>query len=237
MFKSSSKQFWPILLQFFTDSNKTTFSKPVPVGIYLGNSKPGNVGEYLKDFISEMCTLKNGYEFKGAKYLITIECFICDAPGRQYLKCIKSHSGYSSCERCQQHGHYDDTMTFPELNTPLRTDSNFSSMADIDHHKGPSPLLQLDVGLVSQFVLDPMHLVYLGVMRKLFHLWLKGPLPTRIGSQSKENISRKLEDMSKHMPREFIRKPRSLNELDRFKATEFRAFLLYTGLLCLQKKY
>ena len=235
LFKSSGKQFWPILVQFCTDYDITTYSKPVPVGIYLGNSKPGNVEEYLEEFISEMCILKDGYEFKGVKYLITIQCFICDAPARQYLKSIKSHSGYSSCERCQQHGKYDKTITLPELNAPLRTDSNFASMTDSDHHKGPSPLLQLDVGLVSQFVLDPMHLVYLGVMRKLLNLWLKGPLPTRIGSQSKGAISRKLEEMSKYMPSEFSRKPRCLNELDRYKATEFRAFLLYTGPVCLKK--
>ena len=229
LFKSSGKQFWPILVQFYTDYDMTTYSKPMPVGIFLGNSKPVDVGEYLKDFIGEINILKNGYEFEGAKYLMKIQCFICDAPARQYLKCIKSHSGYSSCERCQQHGKYDETITFPELNAPLRTDSNFTSMADNDHHKGPSPLLKIDVGLVSQFVLDPMHLIHLGVMRKLFHLWLKGPLPTRIGSQNKGKISTRLEEMSKYMPSEFSRKPRSLNDLDRYKATELRAFLLYTG--------
>lgn len=234
LFKSSAKQFWPILVQFCV--NDMTTSEPFPVGIFLGNSKPNNVKDFLKKFLDELENLlKNGYELKNNKYSVSVRCFICDAPARQFLKCIKSHSGYHSCERCMQQGIYDGTITFPELDAQLRTDANFADMRDADHHKGPSPLLDLNIGLVTKFVLDPMHLLYLGVMRKLIHLWLSGPLPTRIGSQNKDRISAKLVELAKYMPSEFSRKPRSLSDLDRFKATEFRAFLLYLGPVVLLK--
>lgn len=124
-------------------------------------------------------------------------------------------------------------MTFPELDACLRTDENCTSMTDSDYHKCFSPLVKLDDGLVTQFVLDPMHLVYLGVTRKLMNLWLKGPLPTRIGTQSKGKISTKLVEFARYIPDEFSRKSRSLNYLDRYKATEYRTFQLYTGPVCL----
>lgn len=76
MFKSSGKQFWPISVQFCTDYDITSYSKPVPVGIYLGNSKPSSVEEYLKDFIDEMSIMEKGVKFKGVEYLLTIQCFI-----------------------------------------------------------------------------------------------------------------------------------------------------------------
>ena len=69
----------------------------------------------------------------------------------------------------------------------------------------------------------------LGVMRHLIWLWTKGPLQERIGLHTIESISSSLVDLLGFIPKEFARKPRSLREVDRWKATEFRQFLLYTG--------
>ena len=48
------------------------------------------------------------------------------------------------------------------------------------------------------------------------------------------NISRKLQLLHSHTPVEFNRKPRGLNELARWKATEFRSFMLYWGSVVLK---
>ncbi|PIK59062.1 hypothetical protein BSL78_04019 [Apostichopus japonicus] len=74
-----------------------------------------------------------------------------------------------------------------------------------------------------------MHLVCLGVTRRLVKLWLKGPLKTRQSPQLIREISAKLQSLNGALPREFARQPRSLNEFERWKATELRQFLLYTG--------
>ena len=62
-------------------------------------------------------------------------------------------------------------VTFPEMDAQLRTDIQFDEMSDEDHHRGLTPLKSIPLGLVSWFVLDYMHLVCLGVVRKLMNFW------------------------------------------------------------------
>lgn len=113
-------------------------------------------------------------------------------------------------------------MTFPETNAPLRTDVSFNALEDDDHHKGLSPFEELNVGMVSQFPLDYMHLVCLGVVKSMLLLWKKDPLRCRLGSQDNNQISDSLLSIKNYIPCEFSRKPRSLDVIDRWKATEFR---------------
>ena len=40
----------------------------------------------------------------GRQFTVSIRCIIADWPMRSYLKRIKGHSGYWSCERCIQEG-------------------------------------------------------------------------------------------------------------------------------------
>lgn len=119
-------------------------------------------------------------------------------------------------------------MTYPET-AVHPTDSQFDEMVDEEHHTGSSPLKELGVGLVTSFVLDYMHLVCLGVVRKLIFLWLKGPFKCRISADNLTVISQYMTSVKLHFPRSFSRKPRSLFEFRMWKATEFRLFLLYAG--------
>jgi hypothetical protein len=71
-------------------------------------------------------------------------------------------------------------------------------------------------------------------MRKLLNVWISGPLQVRLGSQKIKQISAVLESWKPFIPVEFNRKCRSLSEISRWKATEFRLFLLYLGPIVLK---
>lgn len=232
LFKSVSKEFWPILCLV-----KPFDVSPFVVGLYCGSKKPPNIDEYLHDFIAELSSLlENGMTYNNCLYSIQVDCFVCDAPARSFIQNVKYHNGYHGCEKCTQEGVYiNKKMTFPETSAKLRTDYDFQTMADEEHHRGPTPLSVLPIGLVTGFVFDYMHLVCLGVVRKLLIFWLGGNLHTsddvasRLPASTVQIVSNRLLNLVRFIPQEFARKPRSLSEIDRWKATEFRQFLLYTG--------
>lgn len=162
---------------------------------------------------------------------LLLSSMVCDAPARAFLKNVKGHTGYHGCEKCTQDGLYlENRMTFPRIDMPLRTNESFRNKTDADHHHGPSPLEETSLNMVSGFPLDYMHLVCLGIMRRLLLLWLKmGPLTCRLSGFQINTLSERLLNARRNVPMEFARKPRALREIDRWKATEFRQFLLYTG--------
>jgi len=93
-----------------------------------------------------------------------------------------------------------------------------------------SPLLLIypPINMISQFVLDFMHPGPLGVMKRLLvENWTSGNLKGKISQQQKIELSRRLEYIRLSIPVEFQRKPRSLNILAKWKATEFMFILLY----------
>ena len=236
LFKSSSSQLWPILATI-EEARDTQPVQPFVIGAYYGEHKPNDVGAYLNKFIEDMKSLEQApYDNNGKDIEIAIRNIVCDAQARVFVKKVKSCAGYSGCDKCTQSGvHTGTKMIFPEVDASLRTDAAFQEMRDEEHHRGRSPFQSLQLGMVTQFPIDYMHLVCLGVTKRLIILWLTGPLDVRIGGRMQSAISESLLGLRAFIPCEFARKPRSLSEIARWKATEFRQFLLYTGTVVLEK--
>ena len=232
--KSSKSQFWPILC-------KVGSGEPFMVGLFHGYKKPTSVDELLQDFLEEYQALEaHGMQFNGKRYNVLVNCWCCDAPARAFLKCIKGHTGYYACERCKVKGLYHaNKVVYPVDGVyEKRTDADFAAMAynvnqaeDGDQHQSgpPSPLIAAGQNCVSGFVIDAMHNVYLGVWKRFLHFLFNGSRRTcRLSNAQKTQLDRNF--LRLRLPQEFSRQPRSLFQIEYWKATEYRSSLLYTGL-------
>lgn len=231
LFKSSSEQFWPIMLKF---SN----FRPALVALYCGGKKPQPVDEFLKDFLEEYKELsQDGLLVNGKRLGVLIISFICDAPARSFLKCIKGHTGYYACERCEIKGTWDSNVLILDSKEKCteRTDEKFNlGIYEGTHQHGMSPLIQYGISCIKGFPLDYMHLVCLGVTRRMLLFLMKGPRTCKLSQLQLNLLSTALEGMSNKLPSEFARQPRSLATIDRWKATEFRMYILYTSVVALK---
>lgn len=229
LFKSSSVCFWPILVLSKDFVNESPFC----VAIFCGTEKPDPIHAFLNDFIKEVKMLQtDGLLFQNEKYLIQIHFFITDAPARAYLRQTLGHTSKLGCEKCQIIGMYEDNRVIfdTNLNYAEKSDEDFFNLESHKYIKDKSPLLELSIGMVSQFPLDPMHLVFLGVVKRLFiNYYLEGDKKIRLSQNQKKYIDELISSIRPYVSSDFTRKPRLLNEIKKWKATEFRLFLLYTG--------
>ena len=89
--------------------------------------------------------------------------------------------------------------------------------------------------MVSQFTLDPMHLIYLGLVRKILNSIVKGEIVGyKLTGENIELFNSKLLKYITNIPVDFVRKPRPIEDLGMWKATELRQFVLYTGIVVLK---
>lgn len=228
LFKSTNSSVWPVLCCITNITPLLVF----PIAIAIGKSKPANL-DFLQDAINDInVVIQEGFVYAQRQFRVSLSCVICDAPAKAMVKFTKQYSGYYGCDRCCQRGKFVGRMIYPIMtDLELRTNESFRNNEQQEHHKGLSPFLQLpSLNMVEDFPVDYMHQVCLGVMKKLLLLWIKGPRQLcRLSAGQVTQVSTRLIEMRQNIPREFARKPRRLDELDRWKATELRQFLLYTG--------
>ena len=126
----------------------------------------------------------------------------------------------------------------------LRSNHTFMSMgyAEKDqigksHQLAPSTIRRLNINMINGFNLDYMHMVCLGIVRRMLHYFkghFKSVFNGRLSQSSLNEITSRLHSFKGKLPGEFARQPRSLNELDRWRATKLRSFLLYTEPIALK---
>ena len=229
LFKSGGVELLPILgkVNFHSD-----LYEPFIIAAYKGIGKPSILHRYLDKFIQELnYLLSNEVIIEDELFTIEIMCFICDTPARALVKNIVGHQGFYDCETYTQKGlRIDNRTIFPSIDAPKRSDESFRKQEQPDNHNGFSPLLNIKpfIDMIFHFSLDFMHLCCLGVMKKLLEFWLTSIVDSRLSRMYIMQLTQRLTNLSNQIPTEFQRQIlQSLGLISKWKATEFRFFLLY----------
>lgn len=233
-----SIHFWPIQVRIVNVPS----SRPLIVGVYRGRGKPSSVNDFFKCFVDDIQQVETngGLQFRDKTILLEFRAFIADAPARAFVLKHRGHNGLKPCSKCKVIGTHFRVrrrrkvrycIAFVGTEFQSRTDDEYARRSDMDHHlEGQSSLAGI-IKLVSNVPFEYMHLVCLGVMKKLCAAWISGDFSpdAKLSERSIRIISFRLEEIAKSCPQDFQRRPRSITKYKDYKATEFRQFLLYTG--------
>lgn len=232
IYNNSLIQVWPIVLKV---NNPNYETKPVVVALYCGDSKPKSANDYLKDLVEEAnIFISDGIILNETKYSFKISCIIADSPARAFIKSVKNANGFFACERCTIEGiTVNHKRVYPCMHCDLRTKKSFKKKKQAEHHleNTTSELVKLkQFDPVRDIVLDSMHTLYLGAMKNLLEkLLIIKKHPARLKSSKVKILRKTMESISADIPVEFERKFFDIDQVSKWKATQFRFFLLYIG--------
>ena len=190
LFKSSNGQLWPILeiLHPFP---------PFIIALYFRSIKLNEADEFIQDFMEEYKRLNSvGFEQGNQTFIVTVNVVIFDTPARQFSKSIRSHNARYACERCVVEGEYfENPVTYLSTRATLYNNDDFKKLIYTDHQIQKSPFIHSGIKCVESFPLDYMHLVCLGVMKRLLLFLKEGLRLCKLSSRYINQISERLEEL------------------------------------------
>lgn len=211
--------------------------RPFVVAIWCGESKPTDINQYLREFVDEMKDIiSNGISVNDHSLNVSIGKFIFDLPARAQMKGTVNFNHRNGCQKCDVTGQFRKRMSFPNLDSTKRTDESFRQRAQPSHHKEYSILEELPIKMVEDFVIDPLHAIESGVTKLLNNIWMKGATlyDAKFNKHDIKELDAKIFQANKEMPTDIHRKVRGISCMSYWKGTEFRAFLLYVGVVVLK---
>ncbi len=206
----------------------------IPQARIACNKALKNIHDFLDPFIDQCNMLK-----------VTVDFVVADAPMRSFLKCLKGHAGWYSCEVCEARGRcVHKKVCYPrtELHHPRRTHARWimfledledqrktaRNTGDVRGITGRSPLLRLPgFNIVHQAPSDPMHRDWLGVVRN--NLWRntvgvgKSGLMNAKGKRITDAVNKVY--LACRLPQEFTHKSRDIDHAN-FKAQEWKCLAM-----------
>ena len=261
LFKSSKYSVWPLYFVInelpFTDRLKQ--ENMLLAGLWYGKLKPA-MHTYLEPFAIALRDLETtGIQVQPSSSLtpITVKVLLllgtCDKPAKCMVQNFTQFNGEYGCSRCLNPGNNIKTgkrghaHVYPfETNTSLRTHEHTKDCAKqakdsgqaVYGVKGLSWLSTLPTfDLVRGTMIDYMHAVCArksGVVCLLLNLWFSSKNSSKPWYLGKFRRSIDSSLLKIKPPNVVSRVPRSLEERDQWKASEFRNWLLFYSIPLLQ---
>jgi hypothetical protein len=233
LFKGSRLGLWTILLKV----KNCSYPKPLPLGVFCGIGKP-NLQPFVKKIALELRDFQSNFKLlQGQLVRIAKVFFICDAPARAFLQCIKSHTAKLGCGYCRCKANYvEDRVCYQHQDfETIEHSSRKNEMYDLNRENNQlqlSPFANI-VPLRDGFLPEYMHSVCLGIVKKICSAFIlkkkTGFTVRRLKKEKLQQLSRRLDEVRSSMPNEFNRPVRPLEGFTHYRATEFRTILLYIG--------
>ena len=251
MFTTSVKSFTPALLTVNEIGHMNRCRNIIIGGIWFGDKC--NVDLFLHGLMPQWKDIEtNGFvwrDINDVQHLTKVSIILCtvDAPMRASLQNIKQFNGHFGCGVCEHPGSVEKgIIVYDYLDSiPLRTSyetniicDNFDHLTPDDRKgiKGLSPLSRLGrFDIIRSCPPDYLHAVLLGVMKKLLKMWIRTSFhrkPWYIGNQLNA-FDAALMEMTPN--NDIKRCPRTIKDLDFWRASEFKHFLLFWGPVILRK--
>lgn len=247
IFESSKFSVWPMYLVINELPYKERFKQEnvLLTGLWFGAKKPA--ANLFLNFLREpLKELYKGVEFSihGLAQRIIVRgiiiCGTCDMPAKACFLNMHDHKGIFGCMKCkiQSKNHGRTRVYRYKKNIPLRT-SEETVYQGIQAHeqkkpcqgvKGPTIISKITHDFIRTTAIDTMHCVYLGVVKSLFMLWFDVSHRNCPFSLYKfcKFVNARIQKITP--PSCIPRLPRSLFTYHYWKATEFKAWLLYYSL-------
>ncbi|XP_029176946.1 uncharacterized protein LOC114945028 [Nylanderia fulva] len=253
VFHSSSVSMWPIQVMINELPYRERRKNMMLCGLWYGKEKP-DMNLFLSLLVEELISLhevgitRNVPGEEEIHIRVHTIASPVDSVARPLLQNIKQYNGSFGCSFCLHEGIHIEvgkgmTRVYPGYVKEPRTlhqhevDCEIAVQTGTTPHgvKGPTVLMLLPVfDITSSFTPDYMHSVLLEVTKTFTDAWFNSSNHEKnwyIGNKV-DLIDEKLLQIKP--PCEITRTPRSINERNLWKASEWKNFLLYYSLICLQ---
>lgn len=208
-------QYWPIQYRIYNICDK----RVVIAGIYKGKHKQFNPFDFFNPVVQEIVQIQDegGVRINDKQLSLEKRCFIADAPARAFILNHFGHNSFNPCSKCKVEGShcskpgFERVMVFLGTDHASRNDADYFNVVDEDHQNGESPIAQI-LPLVSRVPFDPMHLVWIGCVKKILSCIIEGNFGfQRLNYRKIEIMNSRMLQIDEYCPSEFNRRPKEMS--------------------------